>query len=117
MNVLRRMWRFSRALLTGKVDELGSPLATAGFNGDIKAIKALLDAGADINEGDTAPLHLAVIGGKAEAARLLLERGAKLDKPGLQQALALAEKMGHWEVIAVLREAGVWRDPNVEWNL
>ncbi|MEO6435222.1 MAG: ankyrin repeat domain-containing protein [Tepidisphaeraceae bacterium] len=56
-------------------------------NGDIEAIKRLLDAGADVNArvtpglrapavGGDSPLHLAAGAGKLEAVQLLLARGA-----------------------------------------
>src|SRR5262245_17672659 len=57
------------------------PLHEAAKNGDLAAITAALDAGADIDEqhkGAT-PLFLAVRSGHAEAAELLIERGADVN--------------------------------------
>ena len=51
------------------------------MRGDVAAIAALLDAGADIQsrgEHGYSPLHEAVEQGHIEAVRLLLERGASV---------------------------------------
>jgi ankyrin repeat protein len=56
-----------------------TPLHIAVIQGDVRAIKLLLDAGADIHAlGETGytALHYAVAHGRPEAVRALLERGA-----------------------------------------
>lgn len=56
-----------------------TPLHIAAVRGDVAAIAALLDAGADIQsrgEHGYSPLHEAVEQGHIDAVRLLLERGA-----------------------------------------
>jgi len=58
-----------------------TPLHVAAVRGDIAAIAALLDAGAEIQsrgEHGYSPLHEAVEQGHIEAVRLLLERGASV---------------------------------------
>jgi len=58
-----------------------TPLHVAAVRGDVAAIAALLDAGADIQsrgEQGYSPLHEAVEQGHIEAVRLLLERGASV---------------------------------------
>ncbi|HEY1170540.1 MAG TPA: ankyrin repeat domain-containing protein [Verrucomicrobiae bacterium] len=58
-----------------------TPLHVAAVRGDVAAIAALLDAGADIQsrgELGNSPLHEAVAQGHLPAVRLLLERGASL---------------------------------------
>jgi ankyrin repeat protein len=70
-------------------DSRGYPLlhhACMRQDGGFRAARALLDAGADPNERDTArfrqtPLHLAAEQGDLELAELLLERGARPDEP------------------------------------
>jgi uncharacterized protein len=59
-----------------------TPLHVAAIRGDVAMIRALLDAGAEINvngELGYTPLHEAVEQGHAEAVRVLVERGASKD--------------------------------------
>jgi cytochrome c len=57
---------------------LAAPLHDAAKTGDVAAITAALDAGADIeaSEGGGTPLYFAVKRGHLAAAKLLIERGA-----------------------------------------
>jgi ankyrin repeat protein len=77
----------------------------------------LIDAGADIEaEGDPGsahPLHLAAYTNQPEAAKLLLDRGAKVDaRDALERtALGVAAAYGYVEVVAMLLEHRA--DPNV----
>ena len=84
--------------------------------GDVRAIAALLDEDRDLanslSETDargTYPLHVAAEFGRAEAARVLLARGADvtlLDSENAAIALGWAAFFGRPEVVAVLLEAG-----------
>ena len=58
-----------------------APIHDAARKGDVAAITAALDAGADINasEGGGTPLYFAVRKGHLAAAKLLIERGAKVN--------------------------------------
>lgn len=58
-----------------------APIHDAARKGDVAAITAALDAGADINasEGGGTPLYFAVKQGHVAAAKLLIERGAKVN--------------------------------------
>ena len=59
-------------------------LHTAAAAGNAGCVQALLDAGADANETDSAgqsPLHLAAKKQHAEVVRVLLRHGAALDEP------------------------------------
>lgn len=58
------------------------PLHDAAKTGDLGAIAAALDGGADIEEQEkgTTPLFLAVRSGQGQAAELLIERGADVNK-------------------------------------
>ena len=60
----------------------GGALHDAAKSGDLKAIAAALDAGADIEEQEkgATPLFLAVRSGHIEAAELLIKRGAEVNK-------------------------------------
>lgn len=68
----------------------------AAMAGDVAAITAALDAGADVNESDgtATPLYLAVFMGHLQAAKLLIERGADVNAPtalGLPLMAAMGE--------------------------
>lgn len=74
-----------------------TPLHWAASSGDVDAVNALLDAGADVDvlggvfDGCT-PFEEAIIFEKFDAAHVLLAHGAKLHLPGAA-ALGLAERV------------------------
>jgi ankyrin repeat protein len=69
----------------GNVGGVGglTALHHAARQGNIEAVKALLDAGADINDATvvdhTTPLLLATINGQFDVAKVLIERGANVN--------------------------------------
>jgi ankyrin repeat protein len=70
----------SRLSSTEAILEL--PINEAVRTNDIPQLKALLDAGADVNNRDNlggTPLHVAAVLGYTQAAELLIMRGAKID--------------------------------------
>ena len=86
-------------------------LHEAAEKGDIKAVKALLAAGAEINaknsDGET-PLHCAAWSGQAELAKILLQAGAGVnakDKGG-RTPLHSAAVLSHTETARELLCAG-----------
>jgi cytochrome c len=64
---------------------LAAPIHDAAKKGDLAAITAALDAGADANGKDVfaTPLYYAVKGGHLEAAKLLISRGANVETPSI----------------------------------
>lgn len=85
-------------------------LVKAAKTGDIPEMTRLLDAGVDVDcvaSNDFTPLTRAAVSGNAEAVKLLLARGAKVDKPRLPgwdyTALCLAKTV---EVAQLLKDAG-----------
>ncbi len=91
----------------------GGQLHEAAKSGDLTAIAAALDAGADVEEQDkgATPLFLAVRDGHVEAAALLIERGARLDNPsraGLPLTAAVLKSAP--DLVRLLLEHGA--DPN-----
>lgn len=91
-------------------------------NGDVAAIRALLDAGANPNEasglwGNATPLHMAVVGSRLEAARLLIERGADVNRLAVinraRQARPLhyAACSGNVSMVQLLLENGADPEP------
>lgn len=83
----------------------------AARRGSERALRALLDAGADpdAQSAGSTPLNIAIASGHARCARLLLERGAKPEGPGWQwrsRPLAAAAWVGNIECCLLLLEAG-----------
>ncbi|MGZ0078220.1 ankyrin repeat domain-containing protein [Methylomonas sp. TEB] len=75
--------------------------ASAGA-GDMAAVRLFLDAGMDINAGDSAALGLAAGRGRTEMVELLLANGAK----PTANALQFARTRGHREIANMLLRAG-----------
>ena len=91
----------------------GGPLHDAAKSGDLAAIAAALDAGADIEEPEkgATPLFLAVRSGHPEAAELLIERGADVSKEStLGLPLTVAVLKNSVDLMRLLLAHGA--DPN-----
>jgi cytochrome c len=89
----------------------------AATKGDVTAITAALDAGANVNDsaGPATPLYLAVRGGHLAAAKLLIERGADVNAvptPLLGPALMPAVAQRRMDLINLLLKAGA--NPNLQ---
>jgi cytochrome c len=98
----------------------GAEIHEAAKTGDVSALVAALDAGANINELDESrqatPLYFAVQNGHVEAAALLLTRGADVNlssKWGGPPLFRAAWK-GHRELLALLLANGA--DPLAAFN-
>jgi ankyrin repeat protein len=89
-----------------------APLADATMRGDVAAIRTLIDRGADVNLGHgdgMTPLHWAAERGNAEAATLLLGKGARIGavtRNGRYTPLHVAARGGHAAIVAALLAAG-----------
>lgn len=83
------------------------PLMVAAANGHIETVKALLDAGADINAEDVTgwtALHAGAFNGDAPLVSLLLARGAVPSKARwfLLTPAKIAERLDHKDIIPLL---------------
>lgn len=89
-------------------------LTLTALNGKTRAIRFLVDIGADVNKpcdhlySHGTPLHHAVCSGSLDAVKLLLQAGAKLDTKDTVYGgtpLGWAEYGGHAHIAAFLMEA------------
>ena len=86
-------------------------LCVASIKGKIEIVRALIEAGADINKVDgykSAPIHYACIKGKINTLRVLIEAGAdvnKVDERG-RTSLHIASGEGDIPMVNMLIEAG-----------
>ncbi len=92
---------------------MAGPLGNAAKAGDIAEIERLLDEGADVNESGLAtPLFYAIQYNHTDAVRLLIERGADVNKASTWGTpIHGAAKRGAAEIVALLLEKGA--DPTV----
>ena len=84
--------------------------ACLALDGSAATVKALIDAGADVNAvgaGDYTPLHLAAANNRVDVIGLLLQAGAKRDARCAQGKTAedYARERGHEEVVRLLQPA------------
>ncbi len=87
------------------------PLIDAAEKGQIERVKALLEAGADVNakgENSWTALMVAVLGGNTEAVQVLLDAEADVNAKAKDGRIALmwAEDSGHNEIVEILKKAG-----------
>lgn len=111
------------AHINAKVFRVYCPMACAVEHGNLLAIRALLEAGVDVNaettwkDGAFRALEVAAIKDQAAAAKALIEAGANVnhqDEQYDETALTIAANGGHAAVVAVFLNSGA--DVNLACN-
>ena len=85
------------------------PITLAAYHGEIEAIEALIEGGADVNlTGDMGytALHEAVEQGHTNVVKYLLDQGARTDIASEfgETAIGLAKKHERYDLLALLKE-------------
>jgi len=86
-----------------------TPLQRAANKGDINAVKALLDKGADVNEWKYGSALMAASDqSNTDVVKLLIDRGADVNamSQGGSSALGIAAELGHADIVEILIDKG-----------
>ncbi|GIZ51698.1 ankyrin repeat domain-containing protein [Noviherbaspirillum aridicola] len=83
-------------------------LMTACFKGNLPAVQALLEKGAEVNRPGWTPLHYAAYSGSTEIVRLLLDKSAYIDaeSPNKTTPLMMAAMGGNIHTVKLLLDEG-----------
>ncbi|HIX19574.1 MAG TPA: ankyrin repeat domain-containing protein [Candidatus Akkermansia intestinigallinarum] len=90
-------------------DSIGTPLHFAVRHGRVECARTLIEAGADVNTGNTfgeTPLHVAVSKNRIDCARILIEAGADVDACDTTEGLSplrMAEQNSNTAMIRLLQ--------------
>lgn len=89
-------------------------LMIAAFNGNEKAVKALLDHGAKVNKDGWSPLHYAAANGNEKIVKMLLDKDAFVDavSPNATTPMMMAARGGHIYAVKLIYDAGA--DPTIK---
>ncbi len=88
-------------------------LMIAAYNGNEKAVKALLDHGAKVNKDGWTPLHYAASNGNENIVKMLLDKDAFVDavSPNATTPMMMAARGGHIYAVKLIYDAGA--DPTL----
>jgi ankyrin repeat protein len=83
-------------------------LMIASYKGNLPAVRALLDKGAQVNRTGWTALHYAAAGGHNDVAQLLLDRSAYIDaeSPNKTTPIMMAARGGHIYTVKLLLDEG-----------
>lgn len=89
-------------------------LMIAAYNGNEKAVRALLDHGAKVNKDGWTPLHYAAANGNEKIVKMLLDRDASVDavSPNATTPMMMAARGGHIYAVKLIYDAGA--DPTIK---
>ena len=108
-NVVKVLLTIDPTLINTRGDACSSSLiyyATQKGNPDI--VKALIDAGADVNgtNKDWRPIHLAAKEGHLDVVKVLIDAGADVNGTDNETPIHIAAKEGHLDIVKALIDAG-----------
>jgi cytochrome c len=110
---MRIGWLLAFLIGVAPSEVLAGAIHDAAKTGDVAALAAILDAGADVDEsdGNAPPIYYAVRRGHLDALKLLIERGADVNAGStFGPPLTVAAAKGRAEFMALLLEHGANAD-------
>jgi len=109
---LHKYLRAAEWAIFGNQQSPANELATAIEHGEVSRVSRLLDLDParveDLDEDGQPPLHIAIQEGQQECAKLLLERGAKIESAGFHKwrSLHIAASLGNLAMVRLCMEHG-----------
>ena len=94
--------------LEAKARNGDTALMIASFKGNLPAVNALIEKGAEVNKTGWTPLHYAASIGNNDIVRLLLEKSAYIDaeSPNKTTPIMMAARAGHIMTVKLLLDEG-----------
>lgn len=83
-------------------------LMIAAFKGNLRAVEALIEHGAEVNKTGWTPLHYAAFVGNNDIVKLLLDKSAYIDaeSPNKTTPIMMAARAGHILTVKLLLDEG-----------
>ena len=108
MEVMEVLLADSRTRIDAEAHNGDNALMIACYNGNEKAVKALLDKGAKVNKNGWAPLHYAAASGNNRIVQMLLDKDAFIDavSPNATTPIMMAARGGHIYTVKLLHDNG-----------
>jgi uncharacterized protein len=108
MDVFRVMLNAPDVDIEAKAFNGDNALMIACFKGNLPAVEALLEKGAQVNRPGWAPLHYAAFSGNVDIVRLLLDKSAYIDaeSPNKTTPLMMAAMAGKIHAVKLLLDEG-----------
>lgn len=108
MKVFNTLLKSDQLDLEVKAFNGDNALMIAAFKGNLPAVEALIERGAEINKTGWAPLHYAAFIGNNDIVKLLLDRSAYIDaeSPNKTTPIMMAARAGHILTVKLLLDEG-----------